>query len=217
MEKQTETRKTQQRRPGREYGDSPAGKRLRRDMEREMLARLEDAARTEEDFREITEWWDRLDENRERRERYHELSRSGDDLPLEYGAAEDGAAFPEHLSSVLWRQARSGDFIDMIFFCPYELHELVTEEYISNILRGLTDDQKALFFTLAVLGLGTARIAAIRGQTDRNIRKKRAVIHKRIEDALLAALMERGPEKLTREERCFLSAHKGIDMNNGGE
>ena len=26
-------------------------------------------------------WWDRLDANREQRERYHELSRSGDDVP----------------------------------------------------------------------------------------------------------------------------------------
>lgn len=47
-------------------------KRLKRQIQAEALARLEDAARTEDDFRYIVGEWDRLDRNRERRERDHE-------------------------------------------------------------------------------------------------------------------------------------------------
>ena len=45
--------------------DPPPIKKLKRDLEREALTRLEEAARTEEDFREIVKKWNHLDENRE--------------------------------------------------------------------------------------------------------------------------------------------------------
>lgn len=94
----------------------PERKKLRRELRAEALARLEDAARTQKDFENVIAWWDRLDANRERRERYHELSRSGDDLPLEYGASVNELFFPDTLNDVLEKQLRKGDFLDMIFF-----------------------------------------------------------------------------------------------------
>ena len=45
----------------------PERKRLRRELQAEALARLEDAARTQKDFENVIAWWDRLDANRERR------------------------------------------------------------------------------------------------------------------------------------------------------
>ena len=47
-------------------------KKLKREIEREALARMEDAARNKDDFEKVTAEWDRLDSNRERRERWHE-------------------------------------------------------------------------------------------------------------------------------------------------
>ena len=47
-------------------------KRLKRELRAEALRRLEDAARTEADFDVVVKEWDRLDRNRERRERDHE-------------------------------------------------------------------------------------------------------------------------------------------------
>lgn len=76
---------------------------------------MEDAARTVSDFEKVVAWWDKLDANRERRERYHELSRSGDDLPFDYGMAKDGLFFPDTLNNVLEKLIRKGDFIDAIF------------------------------------------------------------------------------------------------------
>jgi hypothetical protein len=46
-------------------------KQLKRDLERESLTRLEEAARSEADFENVTKWWNRLDKNRERKEWYH--------------------------------------------------------------------------------------------------------------------------------------------------
>ena len=114
--------------------EPPQRKLLRRELQAQALARLEDSARTQQDFERVVAWWDRLDANRERRERYHEISRSGDDVPLDYGASADALYFPDSLNSVIEKQIRKGDFIDAIFYCPYDIHQLVTEEYLSEIL-----------------------------------------------------------------------------------
>ena len=51
--------------------EEPERKKLKRELRAEALARLEDAARTQRDFEKVIAWWDKLDANRERRERYH--------------------------------------------------------------------------------------------------------------------------------------------------
>ena len=89
-------------------------KKLKRELEAEALKRLEDAARPEEDFRKVVAWWDRLDANRERRERYHEISRSGDGLPLEFGECEDSLLYAGTVERMLMKQRRQGDFIETI-------------------------------------------------------------------------------------------------------
>lgn len=182
-------------------------KKLKRELQAEALARLEDAARTVSDFEKVVAWWDKLDANRERRERYHELSRSGDDLPLDYGAAKDGLFFPDTLNNVLERLIRKGDFIDAIFYCPYDIHELVTDKNLSAILLELTEDHKELLFLCAVRLFSSTRIAAIRGQTDRNIRKVRGTMLKKIRKKLLPALLEKAKKQqpLTLLEKEFLA------------
>lgn len=59
----------------------------------------------------------------------------------------------------------------------------MTEKYISYILRELSEDHKELLFLCAVRLFSSTRIAAIRGQTDRNIRKVRGTMLKRYEKA----------------------------------
>ncbi len=76
-------------------------KLLKRELRAQALKRLEDSARTVTDFKNVSAWWDRLDANRERRERYHEILRSNDDIPLEYGASFDARCFPDTLNSML--------------------------------------------------------------------------------------------------------------------
>ena len=166
--------------------EEPERKKLKRELRAEALARLEDAARTQKDFENVIAWWDKMDANRERRERYHELSRSGDD--------------------VLEKLIRKGDFIDAIFDCPYDIHELVTEEYLSKILRELSEEHKELLFLCAVKLFSSTRVAAIRQQSDRNIRKVRNTVLKKIRKKLLAALTEKADtqQPMTLLEKAFL-------------
>lgn len=187
--------------------EEPERKKLKRELRAEALARLEDAARTQRDFENVIAWWDKLDANRERRERYHELSRSGDDVPLDYGASANELFFPDTLNDVLEKQIRKGDFIDAIFYCPYDIHELVTEEYLSEILLELKEDHKELLFLWAVRLFSSTRIAAMRQQSDRNIRKIRNTMMKKIRKELLSALTDKAEKQLpmTLVEKAFLS------------
>ena len=199
---------------GDDTGDEqPERKLLKRELRAQALKRLEDSARTLKDYENLVVWYDRLDANRQRKERYHELYRSGDDVPLDYGAAEDALCFPDTLNDVLKRQERKGDFIDTIFYCPYDIHELVTDADMSVILRELNEDHKFLLFLSALRQYSSAKIAAIRGQSDRNIRKLRNTMLKKIRKKLLAALTEKvqAQQPLTLLEKEFLSEN-GVDI-----
>lgn len=198
--------------------ESAERKLLKRELRAQALKRLEDSARTVRDFENLVSWYDRLDTNRQRKERYHELFRSGDDVPLDYGAAEDGLFFPDTLNDVLSKLERKGDFIDSIFYCPYDIHEFVTDEDISNILRELSEDNKFLMFLWALRQYSSAKIAAIRGQSDRNIRKVRNTMLKKIRKKLLTALTEKvhSQQPLTLLEKEFLREN-GADIENSGK
>jgi len=171
--------------------EQPERKLLKRELKAQALARLEDSARTVTDFKNVVAWWDSLDANRERKERYYEILRSNDDIPLEYGAAYDARCFPDALNSMLEKQNRRGDFLDAIFCCPYEIHELVTDEYISKIILELNEDQKFLLFLCAIRQYSSTKIAVIKEQSDRNIRKIRSTMLKKIQKKLLTALDEK--------------------------
>lgn len=193
--------------------EQPERKLLKRELRAQALKRLEDSARTLKDYENLVAWYDRLDANRQRRERYHELFRSGDDVPLDYGASEDALCFPDTLNDVLKRQERKGDFIDTIFYCPYDIHELVTDADMSVILRELNEDHKFLLFLSALRQYSSVKIAAIREQSDRNIRKVRNTMLKKIRKKLLAALTKKvqTQQPLTLLEKEFLSEN-GVDI-----
>ena len=182
----------------------------------QALKRLEDSARTILDFENLVAWYDRLDANRQRKERYHELFRGGDDVPLDYGAAEGGLYFPDTLNDVLSKQERKGDFIDSIFYCPYDIHELVTEEYLSKILWELNAEHKELLFLCAVRLFSSTRIAKIRNQSDRNIRKVRGTMLKKIQKKLLPVLLDKAEKQqpMTLLEKDFLE-ESGMKIDSG--
>lgn len=186
--------------------EPPETKKLKRELEREALSRIENAARTTDDFKKVIAWWNRLDSNRERRERYHEIRRSGLDIPLDYGAALDGEIIPYDVNDVLIKQIHKGDYIDAIFHCPFEINELVTDGELSRILDKLSDDHKEIIFNTIVRNMSTKALGDIRGQTDRNIRKVRATAIKKIHKALLRVLQSRKENgiPLTPNEKKFI-------------
>lgn len=191
----------------------PAKKRLKWEIEQEALARIESAARTVSDWEYVIALWDRRDANRERRERYHEVSRSGDDLPIDFGAKEDELRFPDKAGTIFAKQRQKGDFIESIFNCPFEIHELVTEQYMSKALHDLSDDHKEILYYSAVRIYNSLKIAEIRGQSDRNIRKVRNTMLKKIRKKILPYLKKRQEKglSLTMEEKAFLSEAGHVD------
>lgn len=105
-------------------GESPRKKQLRREIEAESLARMERLAKTEADFRKVTKQWDRREENGDRRFRYHEAVRG--DVPLEYGMAKSSSVFPANLNSPYWKAVRRGDYLELIFDCPFEIEQVTS-------------------------------------------------------------------------------------------
>ena len=156
-------------------------KRLKREIRAEALRRLEEAARTESDFLSVVDEWNKLDRNRERRERDHENLRG--DVPLEFQAVPEPKIVPLWMNLPRFRQLCQGNFLDIIFSCPYELHELTANRFLSKLFFTLSDEQKEVLYYLFVKQYSTTRLAAIRGQSDRNIRKLRMTIRKKVAKA----------------------------------
>lgn len=152
-------------------------KKLKRELEREALTRLENAARSTSDFTKVTDWWDRLDRNRERKERYHEVSRG--DVPLEYKATYDGIVIPWHLNDPTRKQMQRGDFIEYMFDCLFEMDEMVTDPF-SRFIRRLPDEHKEILFFHYLHRYSTVELGVMRGQSDRNIRKVRKTMLKHL-------------------------------------
>ena len=97
-------------------------------MRAEAIRRLEEAARTAKDFRAVVEEWNKLDRNRERRERDHENLRG--DVPLEYQAVPEPKLIPRWMNNPAYRQLMAGNFLDILFDCPYEMHNLTADPFI---------------------------------------------------------------------------------------
>ena len=195
--------------------DPPKKKKLKRELRREALTRLEEAARTQNEFNEVVAWWDKLDENRERRERDHEVLRG--DVPLEYGAVQEGTIFPASLCSPFWRELCSGYFLNIIFDCPYEMHELLADDFLSKMIFELKEDHKELFYHKVLRRYSSAELGVVLNQTDRNIRKKWARLMKRVQKKLFEYLTDRKKAKLslTQRETEFLAQYSEFALDDG--
>ena len=179
-------------------------KRLKREIRAEALRRLEEAARTLKDFQDVIAEWDRLDRNRERRERDHENLRG--DVPLEFQAVPEPRIVPVWMNDPEYRQLCSGFFLDILFDCPYEMHELTANEFISDMVRDLSEEHKEVLYFLSLRLYSATKLAALRGQSDRNIRKLRLTIHKKLQRAFYQHLQEKqeaGGSLTLREQEFF--------------
>lgn len=100
-----------------------------------------------------------------------------------------------------------GDFIDIMFDCPYEMHELIEDAGLSELIRKLSENYKEVLFYSALHLHDCAWIAALRGQSDHNIRKVRALLVSSLQRKRLEA-RERSGLPLTTAESVPQSAKK---------
>ena len=180
------------------------GDMLHREARTLALRRIEESARTEDDFQKVIEWWDKLDENRERRERDHEIGRST--VPLEWDADELYLSDRPSYDMVLRKLLLAGDFLDLIFDSPETIHELVTDADLSKILEELKPHLKNMFYYLFLRDYSAAEYAESIGQSDRNIRGIRETALKRIRKLYGGILAYRKENSLpmTPDEKYFL-------------
>ena len=188
--------------------ESPLHKMLKRDIEAEALKRLEENAVTEDDFKEVIKEWNRLDSNRERKERYHEVYRNDEDFPLELGVAI-GSNFATNIHML--RQAFKGNFLEIIYDSPYEIQEHMTEKYLYEILRDLKPSYKELLYYRAIEGYSNTEYAKLEGCTSKNIRKKWAKMIGIIQEKIYKYLSSDEAKQhhdFTITERAFLKRYE---------
>ena len=184
------------------------------DYEAELEDEEEEAAPVS-DFRVVVEEWNKLDRNRERRERDHENLRG--DVPLEYQAVPEPKLIPRWMNNPAYRQLMAGNFLDILFDCPYEMHNLTADTFISRMVEELSEEHKEVLYFLSLRLYSTTRLAAVRGQSDRNIRKLRKTIHKKLQRQMydhLCGKQEHGGS-LTLRERQFLEEYSKIARKQG--
>ena len=117
---------------------------------------MEDAAISISDFEEVIKQWDHLDDNRERKERYHEIGRENIDSRKD--VAPLAIVIPAPIDHSYWRQLMKGDFIDIIFNCPFEMHESLADEDYSKIIYELKDEHKELLSFLYIRDYSTQKL-----------------------------------------------------------
>lgn len=149
---------------------------IRYETHRVALLRLEEAARTEKDFEKVIKEWDRIDRNREDKEEKKEDNWNPNILEQMIEDFEEHNVFPRPQAHVWWRQLQSGNFIDKIFDCPHEIAELTSHKKVSYAIKTLKAEQKEVLYYRTVRQWSPQRIAAYRGQSDRNIRKLYATL-----------------------------------------
>ena len=170
---------------------------------------------TEEEFAQVIQEMDRMDRNRERRERYHEIGR--EDMDQEVQCAKDHYICPEWMGSPMARLLRSGQFLDYLYDCPYEMHKLVADPAISDMVAGLKENQKEVLYYLALRLCSTAQVAGLTDTTDRNVRKIRDTYTKKLQRQLYGVLSakQKSGQSLSLRELEFIEKYAASREKNG--
>ena len=119
---------------------------LKRESRILALKRIEESARTEKEFYEVIDIWNRLDDNRERKERAHEIGRP--ESILEWNSCELSNASIFNYDKVLDAQRQKGEFIDTIYDHPKGMCQLVTNGFLTGIIDELKQSRKELIYYL---------------------------------------------------------------------
>ena len=182
-------------------------KRVAQSVREEALRRLELSARTAAEFQSVVSWYDREEQSRMRRERRYESLRG--DTPIEYLAPDESGIVPHSMNCPTFQQICRGEFDDLFCNCLFRMHDLTDRAHLRKIILGLKLDHKELIYFLGIRLYPTKLLADLRGQTERNIRKVRGTVQRKIHKKLFAALTElsEANAELTHQEQAFLKEY----------
>ena len=94
----------------------------------------------------------------------------------------------------------------MIFNCTYELYQFTGHPILLKILKDLKMEYKDVLFFTIIREMSTKEFGELLDQTDRNIRKKRMRLLKRIREELYEGLKDR--KNLSLREKQFLERYE---------
>ena len=188
----------------------PSKKMLLREARREAVAIIEESARTQEQFERVLRIWDDMEIVEKWRLDKHE-DKFVDALPdiLDYQLTEYETVIPKPLDHVYWRQLLGGSFLDVIYDCPHEIPEMTSSRPVRDFTMELDESHREILYYWAIRQWSPQKIAALRNQTDRNIRK---VYHNMIADIrknMYIRLYNRYENKLplTHTQREFMRTY----------
>ncbi len=113
------------------------------------------------------------------------------------------------MSQPTFRQICRGEFDDYLANCLFEMHDLTDRAHIRKIIKNLKLDHKEIVYFLGVRLYSTQNLADLRGQSERNIRKVRDTVRRRIQRQLYRALVELAKHggELIHMEQDFLCSY----------
>ena len=100
------------------------------------------------------------------------------------------------------------------------MHDLTTREYLRQIIMGLKEEHKEIFYFLFLRQFSPQHVALMRGQTDRNIRKVRDTLLRKIHKKMakqLRSMQEHGYIPSERELRFLQEWNSATDNNEEGQ
>ena len=92
------------------------------------------------------------------------------------------------------------------------MHQLTANAFLSQMIEELSEEHKEILYFLSIRLYSTTQLAQLRGQSDRNIRKVRNTIRKKLQKKLYAHLCQTQDEgkSLTLRERQFVEEYAAL-------
>ena len=177
-------------------------KYLTQAMLAESISRLEDAARTQAEFENVIDWWDKRD--KKIADALDKKVKPIANATFDVGLYRKGDWRMRDLFA--GRNHFNEDFLNLIFCCPCQMHNLTDDNDLSRLINKATDKQKAVFFPRIIRRCTPKKIALCHGMTDRNVRDIVDRMISNIRKGMYEVLKERQTEglSLTLRQKNFL-------------
>jgi len=169
----------------------------------ESIARLEDAARTQAEFENVIEWWDKRD--KKIRDALDKKILSVANATFDIGLFKKG---DHRMKSVFnGRNFYYVDYLNLIYCCTCQMHNLIDDSDLSRLIEKATDKQKAVFFPKIIKRCHPKQIAECHEMTDRNVRDIVDRMVSNIRKGMYEVLKKRQTEgvSLTLRQKIFLN------------
>jgi DNA-directed RNA polymerase specialized sigma24 family protein len=177
-------------------------KYLTQAMLSESISRLEDAARTQVEFENVVVWWDKRDKKIQ--DALDKKILSIAHTTFDIGLYRSGDYRMKSMFS--GRNQYHEDFLNPLFCCTCQMHNLTEDIDLSRLINKATDKQKAVFFSRIIRCCTPQNIALCHSMTDRNVRDIVDRMVSKIRKSMYEVLKKRQTEgvSLILEHKAFL-------------